>query len=422
MIKALMADYGESEWLVPVIQGHYGTFTQSISSLDFKYYLISRRSKYRSGTRFYNRGIDENSKCSQFIETEQIIILGTHLLSFVCLSGSAPLFWEQKSQGDKIKLTRNKELTTLPFIEHFKNIRTEFERIMIVNLLEKKKESENLLLQAYEQLVDENSKTLNDFARYVYFDINEAFKNRNYQEIFHMICKIDPILKDFGFFRYDFLKNELSHLQTGVFRVSCLDCLSRTNKFMQALCLYIFSEQLYEDRIISDHNSSARIKELLFGEDAHVPALILNFRNVWEEKADFESMIYTGSRATNGKKNKFLDNLEDSFIALQRLYNQKFIDEIKQKSLDILLYHTHYRMNSMLKNKQNTEFRVCLVTWNVNATDPDKLKGLEQVVAQCDGCDIIVFGLQEMIELSTNNVMNNNEEESSSSIKWGKTL
>jgi hypothetical protein len=65
-------------------------------------------------------------------------------------------------------------------------------------------------------------------------------------------------------------------------------------------------------------------------------------------------------------------------------------------------------MNSMLKNKENTEFRVCLVTWNVNATDPEKLKGLEEVVAQCDGCDIIVFGLQEMIELSTNNVMNNN--------------
>jgi len=64
--------------------------------------------KYRSGTRFYNRGIDENSKCSQFIETEQIIVLGTQLLSFVCLSGSAPLFWEQKSQSDKIRLTRNK--------------------------------------------------------------------------------------------------------------------------------------------------------------------------------------------------------------------------------------------------------------------------------------------------------------------------
>lgn len=62
-------------------------------------------------------------------------------------------------------------------------------------------------------------------------------------------------------------------------------------------------------------------------------------------------MIYSGSRAANGKKNKFLDDLEDYFISLQRLYNQKFLDEIKQKALDILLYHTSYRMTYMLKIK-----------------------------------------------------------------------
>lgn len=72
-----------------------------------------------------------------------------------------------------------------------------------------------------------------------------------------------------------------------MFRINCLDCLSRTNKLMQTLCLYIFEEQLYEDHIISEHNSNARIKELLFGEDAQIPTLILNFRNVWDEKADF---------------------------------------------------------------------------------------------------------------------------------------
>lgn len=47
-----------AEWLVPVIQGHYGSFEMTIGNQVIKYYLISRRSKYRSGTRFYNRGID----------------------------------------------------------------------------------------------------------------------------------------------------------------------------------------------------------------------------------------------------------------------------------------------------------------------------------------------------------------------------
>ena len=29
------------------------------------------------------------------------------------------------------------------------------------------------------------------------------------------------------------------------------------------------------------------------------------------------------------------------------------MDEMKQKSLDLILYHKRYRMDSMLKNKQN---------------------------------------------------------------------
>ena len=61
-------------------------------------------------------------------------------------------------------------------------------------------------------------------------------------------------------------------------------------------------------------------------------------------------MIYAGSRATRGRKNKFLDDLEDSLVSLQRLYNQKFIDETKQRCLDIILYHRLYRLNSALKS------------------------------------------------------------------------
>lgn len=46
------------------------------------------------------------------------------------------------------------------------------------------------------------------------------------------------------------------------------------------------------------------------------------------------------------------------------------MDEIKQKSLDLILYHKNYRMDSVLKNKENIELHICVVTWNVNATDP----------------------------------------------------
>lgn len=58
MIKAMMGRESVAEWFVPVIQGHYGSFELALGNQNIRYYLLSRRSKYRSGTRFYNRGID----------------------------------------------------------------------------------------------------------------------------------------------------------------------------------------------------------------------------------------------------------------------------------------------------------------------------------------------------------------------------
>ena len=37
------------------------------------------------------------------------------------------------------------------------------------------------------------------------------------------------------------------------------------------------------------------------------------------------------------------------------------------------------------------------MTWNVNATDPDKLRQLEKVMDACEGADLIIIGVQEMI-------------------------
>ena len=83
-----------SEWWIPVIQGHYDAFEVALGNNNsIRYYLISRRSKYRSGARYYSRGINENGNCANFIETEQIVVSSTNMYSTVFLSASAPVFW-----------------------------------------------------------------------------------------------------------------------------------------------------------------------------------------------------------------------------------------------------------------------------------------------------------------------------------------
>jgi len=66
--------------------------------------LISRRSRFRAGTRFFRRGIDHDGNVANFNETEQILLVeepggsaGTYItrLSYVQIRGSIPLFWTE---------------------------------------------------------------------------------------------------------------------------------------------------------------------------------------------------------------------------------------------------------------------------------------------------------------------------------------
>jgi hypothetical protein len=72
--------------------------------------LISRRSRFRAGTRYFRRGIDHEGHVANFNETEQILLVegqtipGVHRpsgstftakLSFVQIRGSIPIYWAE---------------------------------------------------------------------------------------------------------------------------------------------------------------------------------------------------------------------------------------------------------------------------------------------------------------------------------------
>ena len=65
--------------------------------------LISRRSRFRAGTRYFRRGIDHDGHVANFNETEQIATVPSQsdpnaaatTLSFVQIRGSVPVFWAE---------------------------------------------------------------------------------------------------------------------------------------------------------------------------------------------------------------------------------------------------------------------------------------------------------------------------------------
>ncbi|TPP66430.1 Phosphatidylinositide phosphatase SAC2 [Fasciola gigantica] len=61
--------------------------------------LISRRSRFRAGTRYRRRGIDNDGYVANYVETEQILQTHTvdspQTVAFLQIRGSVPLFWTQ---------------------------------------------------------------------------------------------------------------------------------------------------------------------------------------------------------------------------------------------------------------------------------------------------------------------------------------
>lgn len=73
------------KFILPLIQGFFqieildipvedSLTSKNIDSIKLKLCLISRRNRFRLGTRFKSRGIDENGNVSNFVETEQVRI------------------------------------------------------------------------------------------------------------------------------------------------------------------------------------------------------------------------------------------------------------------------------------------------------------------------------------------------------------
>jgi phosphatidylinositol 4-phosphatase len=79
-----------------------------IHSRHIQLCLISRRSRYRAGTRYFRRGLDHQGHVANFNETEQLLFVedqqssGQRVfddfstkMSFVQIRGSVPVFWAE---------------------------------------------------------------------------------------------------------------------------------------------------------------------------------------------------------------------------------------------------------------------------------------------------------------------------------------
>ncbi|GAA5898898.1 uncharacterized protein JCM6883_003464 [Sporobolomyces salmoneus] len=338
-----------SKFILPVMFGFLEFKTTSINGRTFQFGLISRRNRYRAGTRYFSRGIDQQGNVSNFNETEQLVLLdkedarspsrgilsggevkGDLRFSFVQTRGSVPVYWAEinnlRYKPDLKIMDLSSTIESLS--RHFDQQISLYGSQILVNLVNQKG-YEKPVKEAYERAIE---GLKNDRLQYVYFDFHHECKGLRFDRVGGLIDGLDQELNKQAYFYHDTTESPLRAQikQISVVRTNCMDCLDRTNVVQSALAKWVLNNQLREIGVLS-------VKESV---DEHAQFLDL-FRNIWADNADTVSKAYSGTGALKtdytrtGKRSKE-GALQDGIDSLMRYIKNNFLDGPRQDAYDLV--------------------------------------------------------------------------------------
>ncbi|EFY86673.1 phosphoinositide phosphatase [Metarhizium acridum CQMa 102] len=378
-------------YILPCIFGMLEIKPTKFKNTPLTIIIISRRSRYRGGTRYFTRGLDEDGHAANYNETEQVVILNDsssglggyagssdmqsgklgsgpgqemQIMSYVQTRGSVPTYW---SEINSLKYTpkiqvRSTEAALAAAQKHFDEQIRIYGDNYLINLVNSKGR-ECKVKESYEQmyrslasapkerreadtLTDEKFHTIQPGSRnqefdrlhYVYFDYHTETKGMKMHKAYAITERLREELIAQGYFRgVDVPANvdgkiDARSLQTSVMRTNCMDCLDRTNVVQSIFGRYTLN-RIFEDLGLMPRGAQFRDED---------PAFEFLFRNIWADNADVVSATYSGTGAMKtdvtrtGKRTK-LGALQDGCIGLTRYFLNNFRDGPRQDSFDLFL-------------------------------------------------------------------------------------
>ncbi|XP_036323812.1 phosphatidylinositide phosphatase SAC2 isoform X6 [Rhagoletis pomonella] len=315
----------DNTWVLPIIQGFVQVEPCVIGNECLTLALVSRRSRYRAGTRYKRRGVDEQGDCANYVETEQILSFRHHHLSFTQIRGSVPVYWSQPGYKYRPppRLDRGEQETQEAFELHFTKEISLYDGVCIVNLVEQSGK-EKLIGDAYARHV---IKYNNDRLIYVTFDFHDYCRGMRFENVSALVEALAPEAGAMGFHWRD--QRGVICNQKSVFRVNCMDCLDRTNVVETAIGKAVLESQLVKLGLSPPYSP--------IPEQLKSPFMIL-----WANNGDIISRQYAGTNALKGDytrtgERKISGMMKDGMNSANRYYLARFKDSYRQATIDLML-------------------------------------------------------------------------------------
>lgn len=351
------------------------TEAASLPRIEAHLLIVSRRSKERAGLRYQRRGVNDQGQVANFVESEQILCVRRgdeeiHLFSFVQFRGSIPLYWRQDpfSMKPPPLLERSPEENHKAFAKHFEQQLTKYNKVICINLAEQHGK-EGAITTAYKEGVEHLA---NPSVVYKAFDFHEECKGMRFERVSKLIDQLKDVeMKDMDCF-WKCMSSSGSETvysrQSGAFRVSCLDCLDRTNVVQSAFARHVLGVQL-------ERLGVRVVRE----KDERDEAFEFAFNDSWANNGDMISQIYAGTKALKGDftrtgKRNLMGMMNDATNSVYRMVRGAVSDFFKQTVID---FQYGYATLATLE-KYNA---------NLAAPDPSETNRLARVRASAiDAC------------------------------------
>ncbi|KAG7325830.1 hypothetical protein KOW79_010755 [Hemibagrus wyckioides] len=312
----------------PVIHGFIVMKPCCINGKIFEWILISRRSCFRAGVRYYVRGIDSEGHAANFVETEQIVQYNNSRASFVQTRGSMPFFW---SQRPNLKYKPKPQISSTTnhldgFQRHFDSQVLIYGKQVILNLVNQKG-SELPLEQAFAKLANNMD---NGTIKYIAFDFHKECSKMRWHRLQILVDAVAEMQDEFGYFMLN-SDGKVVVEQSGTFRSNCMDCLDRTNVIQSLLARRSLQSQLQRMGVL---NAGQKIEEQANFEKT--------YKNAWADNANACAKQYAGTGAlktdfTRTGKRTHWGLLMDGWNSMIRYYKNNFSDGFRQDSIDLFL-------------------------------------------------------------------------------------
>ncbi|XP_044296001.1 phosphatidylinositide phosphatase SAC2 isoform X3 [Varanus komodoensis] len=286
--------------------------------------LISRRSRHRAGMRYKRRGVDKNGNVANYVETEQLIHVHNHTLSFVQTRGSVPVFWSQVGYryNPRPRLDKCEKETVPYFCKHFEEQLKIYTKQIIINLVDQTGR-EKIIGDAYlKQVLLYNNSSLT----YVSFDFHEHCRGMKFENVQTLTDAISDIITDVKWCWVD--QAGVICKQEGIFRVNCMDCLDRTNVVQAAIARIVMEQQLKKLGVMPPEQplpvKCNRIYQI-----------------IWANNGDAISRQYAGTAALKGDftrtgERKLAGVMKDGVNSANRYYLNRFRDAYRQAVIDLM--------------------------------------------------------------------------------------